>query len=291
MRVTAVVVHYGPVEPTVAVALSVLPLVGEVVVSVNDGSARPDGLPVTVRWVVMERNLGYAAAFDRAVRGVDADVFVLLNNDVEISPDCFTRCVEVMAGDPQIGVLGPVLRHPDGSLQSGAGVLTRWARVPRSRIEPGPGVTDCEWVTGATMFLREELLRTAGMDGSYFLGYEDTDFCVRARRAGYRVVCHGAAPAIHHGSTVISGPRWSYYAPRNRVWFARACFGVPVAVLTWLQQVVKLPRIALADVVKRRDLTSTRLSLLAAAHAWMRKPSAAEGPRVDEPLPSRVMRW
>jgi GT2 family glycosyltransferase len=291
VRVVAVIVHYGPTEPTAAVARSLVPLVDELVVAVNDGSPPPDDLPAAAHWIAMARNLGYADAFRRAVHDRQADLFVLLNNDVEISPETFRTCVRTFEADPAIGVLGPVLRYPDGRLQSGAGRLTRWSRGPVARIEPGPGVTDCAWVTGAAMFLRGELMSTVGIDGSYFLGYEDTDFCVRAGRAGYRVVCHGGAPAVHYGSQVISGPRWSYYAPRNRVWFARACFGLRVGLLTWLGQMVRIPRIVVADMVKRRDLTSTRLSLLAAAHAWMRKPSAAHGPRADEPIAGRVMRW
>ncbi len=291
MKVAAVVVHYGPTEPTVAVATATALLVDEVMVAVNDGSARPHGLPGGVRWIAMSRNLGYAAAFQRAISGSDADVMVVLNNDLEIPPESFRRCVELFALDPHVGVAGPVLRYPDGRLQSGAGRLTRVLRAPDARQEPGEGVSDCEWVTGAAMFVRAELMTAVGMDGSYFLGYEDTDFCVRARRAGYRVVCHGGASAVHHGSRVISGPRWSYYAPRNRVWFARSCFGLPVAALVWFSQVARIPRVVAADLLKRRDLTSTRLSLLAARHAWMPKPSAADGPHHDEPLAARVIRW
>jgi N-acetylglucosaminyl-diphospho-decaprenol L-rhamnosyltransferase len=193
MRTVAVVVHYGPVAPTIEIARAVLPLVGELVVAVNDGSVRPAGLPDAAHWIDMDRNLGYAAAFTRAVHGREADLFVLLNNDIEMSPEAFRVCVQTFEADPAIGVLGPVLRYPDGRLQSGAGRLTRWSRSPRSRIEPSQGVTDCEWVTGAAMFMRGDLVSTVGMDGSYFLGYEDTDFCVRARRAGYRVVCHGGS--------------------------------------------------------------------------------------------------
>lgn len=291
MKVAAVVVHYGPQEPTVAVAAAAATVVDEVIVASNDGSARPFGLPGAVRWLTMNRNLGYAAAFQQAAESSDADVLAVLNNDVDFPAESFRRCVDAFALDPRIGVVGPVLRYPDGRLQSGAGRLTPLLRAPIARQEPRQGITDCEWVTGAAMLIRADVLKAVGMDGSYFLGYEDTDLCVRVRRAGHRVVCHGGAPAVHHGSQVISGPRWSYYAPRNRVWFARACFGLPVAALTWIGQVARIPRVAAADLVKRRDLTSTRLSLLAARHAWMPKPSAAEGPHPDEPLAARVMRW
>jgi hypothetical protein len=96
---------------------------------------------------------------------------------------------------------------------------------------------------------------------------------------------------VHHGAQVISGPRWSYYVPRNRVWFARANFGPMVALLVWLGELAVIPRVLLADLLKRRDVTSTRLRLLGAVHAYRRKPAMAEGPLPGEPLPGRVMRW
>jgi GT2 family glycosyltransferase len=129
------------------------------------------------------------------------------------------------------------------------------------------------------------------MDGSFFLGGEDADLCVRARRAGWRVVCCGDAPAVHHRSQVITGPRWTYYSIRNRVWLARANFGPVSAAISWLGGLLALPRLALGDAVLRRNFTVSRLGLLALAHAWMRKPSRAEGPLPAEPLAGRVIRW
>ena len=73
-------------------------------------------------------------------------------------------------------------------------------------VDPGAATVDCAWVTGAVMFVRREVAETVGMDGSFFLGGEDADFCVRARRQGWRVQCCGVAPAIHHRSRVIVGP-------------------------------------------------------------------------------------
>lgn len=291
MRSTAIIVHYGDVNPTVTMARAVTPFVDDVVVAVNDRSVRPVSLPADVEWLVMDRNLGYGTAFMRVAAGRDSDVLILLNNDLEISAESFRRCVETLRADARIGVVGPVLRLGDGRLQSGAARLTRFRKASRPLIDPGVRVQECEWVTGAAMFLRGDLVHRIGMDGSYFLGHEDVDFCVRVRRAGYKIVCHGGAPAVHHASQVITGPRWSYYSPRNRVWFARANFGIGTAVFAWLGELAVLPRVLLADLVKRRDLTSSRLRLLAAVHSWLPKPSIGDGPRVDEPLAGRVMRW
>jgi GT2 family glycosyltransferase len=290
-RVSAVVVHYGALAPTVALLRRIESFVDEIIVVANDGTTCPAGVPANVEWMVAERNLGYGQAFTFGVRGRTADVFVLLNTDIMLSRTSFDRCVEVLLSEPSIGIVAPLLRHEDGSLQSGAARLSRWRRAPLVLTDPGPVPVDCEWVTGAVMIMRREVVERVGMDGSYFLGAEDADLCVRASRAGWRVVCSGDAPAVHHRSQVITGPRWTYYSLRNRVWLARANFGYVAAALAWLNGLVLLPRVLVADAIKRRDFSSFRLGVLALIHAWWRKPSAAEGPLPDEPLAGRAIRW
>jgi GT2 family glycosyltransferase len=290
-RSTTVIVHYGDPEPMIRVANEVVDFDTDVVVVANDCSSRPSSLDPRAEWMIPDRNLGYGEAFNAAIRGRTTDAFVVLNTDIVLSREAFERCLEALLGADDVGIVGPVLRHEDGSLQSGAARFSRWRRAPRVLVDPGPTTVDCEWVTGAVMFVRREVAEQVGMDGSYFLGAEDADLCVRARRAGWRVLCCGDAPATHQGSRVIAGPRWSYYAARNRIWFVRADFGVLPAVLSWLGWAAVLPRIALADIVKRHQMTSSRLTLLALAHALRRKPTAEEGPLPGEPLPARVMEW
>lgn len=289
--VTAVIVHYGPTEPTVDLVRRIDGYPDEIVVIANDGAPRPPDLPTAVDWIVAERNLGYGAAFTAAVRGRSTDAYLLLNNDIVLSHAAYRRCLDVLVSAPDTGIVAPVLRYADGTLQSGAARLSRWRRAPLVLVEPGPAPVECEWVTGAVMFIRREVAETIGMDGSFFLGAEDVDLCVRARRNGWRVVCCGDAPAVHHRSQVITGPRWTYYSIRNRVWLARANFGPVSVVLSWLAGLLALPRLAVGDALLRKDFSVSRLGMLALAHAWMRKPARADGPRPDEPLAGRVIRW
>lgn len=288
-RSTSVVVHYGDLEPTVRLANHLADFDTDVVVVANDRSSRPEALHGRVEWIVPDRNLGYGEAFMTAARGRATAALVLLNNDIALPRETFERCLDALLGAEDVGVVGPVLRHEDNSLQSGAARLTRWRRVPRVLVDPGPVTVECVWVTGAVMFIRREVAQGIGMDGSFFLGAEDADLCIRARRAGWRILCRGDAVAVHHGARVI-GTRWNYYSTRNRVWYTRACFGLLPAVLNWICSVLMLPRVVLADLVKRDDLTASRLCVLALAHAWWRKPAAADGPLAGEPFPDRLIR-
>jgi N-acetylglucosaminyl-diphospho-decaprenol L-rhamnosyltransferase len=286
---TSVVVHYGSVEPTLRVASSALKYSTSVVVVANDLSPRPSNLDSRVIWLIPTKNLGFGDGFTWGARHRPAKILLALNNDVIVGEDSVQACIKAFS-DELIGVAGPVLHYEDGSLQSGAGISPVIC-ASRATTDPGIGVMDCVWVTGAVMFVRASTLNRVGIDGSYFLGYEDIDFCMRARSHGWRILCVGSAPATHFGSRVISGPRWSYYAPRNRVWFFRSQYGRNRARAAWIWQACLLPRVILADLLKRRDMTSSRLMLLGLRHALRPKPSAAEGPWKDEPMPAAVMNW
>lgn len=283
---TAIVVHYGPVEPTVAVANAATEYSTSVVVVANDRHPRPDGLASAVEWLIPERNLGYGGAANHACKhGID-EVVVLLNNDIVLDADTVSACLEEF-NDPSVGVVGPVLRYGDGSLQSGAAQLSRVMGLARVRHDPGPTVVDCDWVTGAVLFTRRSILTELQMDGSYFLGREDTDYCFRARYEGWRVRCVGEHSATHHGSLVMGASMWSYYATRNSAWFADAYFGRLRGGLLRLWLVVLLVRVFAADILKRHALAHSHLAAMGIIHSLRPKPSLQEGPWLCEPVPQK----
>jgi hypothetical protein len=291
MRSTSVVVHYGDPAPTVRLVNAVAAFDTDVVVVANDCSPRPPAITSAAEWIIPERNLGYGAAFSEAIRDRTSEAFVVLNTDIVLTKKTFDHCLDTLLKRWDAGIVAPVLRHEDGTLQSGAARLSRWRRAPKVLVDPGQATVECLWVTGAVMFIRREVAHGIGMDGSFFLGGEDADLCLRARGAGWRILCCGDSAATHHGGRVISGPRWSYYSTRNRVWFVRANFGHAPALLNWIHSIALLPRVAVADMVKRRGLMSSRLTLMGIAHALWRKPRAEDGPLPGEPFPARIMKW
>lgn len=284
----AVIVHFGELAPTVATAHSLVDFNAELVVVANDRSQRPTDLDARVQWIIPERNLGYAGALMLAAADRREPVVVVLNNDIVLPRLAFEQCVSVLRENPGIGVVGPALRQADGTLQSGAAHLSRWLRVPMSKVDPGTVIADCDWVCGAIFFVRREVLDQFGMESFYFLGYEETDLCLRARRAGWRVVCCGYASACHRGGAVI-GMRWHYYLVRNRIWLLRENFGPFAAALCTVRSVLLLGRVVFADILKRRDLTTSRLYRMGLVHGWSCKPKRAAGPLAGEPLTDRLL--
>lgn len=287
MRAGAIIVSYGSTDAAVTLATELAGAVGwSVAVVANDLVERPRTLPNEVIWLVPGRNLGYGAAYNFATRAMNVDVFALLNVDIEINVKVLTHCAQVVHDDPTIGVLSPSLTHANGERQATCGYVTRFGTTralpsPRGTLEP------YVWVTGAAMFVSRSVAARISMDGSYFLGCEDVDFCLRVAKSGSIVVCDGSVSLVHHRSQSIGG-WWAYYSARNAIWFGREYAGRLGWSFQLLLGLLRLPRILTADVLKRRSLKSSRLHVLGLKHGLRPKPSRLEGPWPEEPVPFRV---
>jgi len=284
----SVIVHYGPLEATLHVARAALAWSGKVIVVANDLSPRPTECPKQVEWVVPSRNLGFGEALNIACGRSSADVLLALNNDILLDSVAVALCLEEFA-DPSVAVVGPVLRFPDQSIQSAGGHLSRTLQLPVMDLIAPHRPQDCTWVTGAVMALERETLSRIKMDGTFFLGCEDVDYCLRASRSGMRVRVVPVENAIHFGSVVISGPRWHYYVTRNPVWLCRKHRPGPWWAVVLVHQAVLTCRVGFADLLKRRGRARTLSCLHGLADSLRRKPESV--PWRDEPRPSRWLRW
>jgi GT2 family glycosyltransferase len=157
--------------------------------------------------LVNGRNLGYAAGNNRALAISDpqSDI-VLLNNDTEVhQADWLTKLQVAAYQSPDIGLVGCRLARPDGTLQHAGAYLpmdTFWGQ------QLGGGEKDVnqynddrtvESVVFACVYIKRETLTHVGLlDEDYFSYFEDTDYCFRARKRGYRVVCCGSVTITHH---------------------------------------------------------------------------------------------
>lgn len=296
-QAVAVIIHWGDPART----LSLLATLGtgkafdRIVVVANDATPRPPevteyGRDVAVDWLFPPRNLGYGGACQFAASSVSAGKYAFLNNDLLIHAEDALKCLSAL-DLPGVGLTGPVLLHPDGSLQSGCGSFTRWLHAPRVGRWPSGDYEYCQWLTGAALFARHEVIHDVRFDASYFLGFEDSDLCERAASRGWRTLCVAGAVGEHAGYSTIAGPRWQYYAIRNRIWFCRRrrSNGAAALISLWLTFAM-LPRVFLADLAKRRGLARSRSVLWGVRDGLGALPSFGEL-RGDEPVPQRWLRW
>jgi len=184
-------------------------------------------------------NLGYAAGNNIGIQQVlDAGCrYVwLLNPDTVVAPDTLPRLLDHLGSVPDCGIVGPRLVLP-GSIPliwSDGGHLDESAHGATSHLNAGlaaadvlPGKPrDVDYVSGASLLVRRSVVDTVGpLPEDYFLYFEETDWCVQARRHGWRVMVAPAASVVHlkRSSGELPKPYYLYYMTRNRYLFARRC--------------------------------------------------------------------
>ncbi|QJC51402.1 glycosyltransferase family 2 protein [Paenibacillus albicereus] len=179
-----------------------------------------------LRWRRMGLNAGFAAAVNRGLMMARGEKLLLLNNDTLVAPrwlDNLTACLE---GVPDAGIVGPVTNFISGEQRIDVPYRTipamkAWAA---SFNEPDPGRwRETARLTGFCMLMRRGLLGEIGyFDEGYEVGnYEDDDFSLRARLAGYRLAIAGDAFIHHYGNVSIRsiGRRMEAVTVRNRRYF------------------------------------------------------------------------
>jgi GT2 family glycosyltransferase len=194
-------------------------------------------------------NRGYAGNNNVGIEAAIAQgaewVFVL-NEDTVLAPDCLTKLVEVGESDPQIGIVGPMVYHYDEPdiIQSAGGRLGRgWESQHLAVDEPDRGQFvqphPVDWVSGCGIMVRGAVIRQVGaIDERYFYYWEETEWCLRAGRAGWRIMHVPRAKLWHKGVQRDHRPQPSvtYYATRNQLLTLAKHHAPPIAwLLTWGQ--------------------------------------------------------
>ena len=161
--------------------------------------------------VESEVNRGYAGGNNLGIRWAlahGAEYVLLINNDTEVTPDLVTELVRVAETDARIAVVGArnILMKDTHRLYGAYGVRTYGVLLTRIvghlRLD-GPGwrvMKDVDFVLGNGSLWRRPALEAVGLlDETFFAYHEDTEWCVRARQCGYRVVYAGTAAIVHEG--------------------------------------------------------------------------------------------
>ncbi len=220
LEVAAVVVTYNSAGHIAALLDSLPDAFGDLaysVVVVDNGSTDDTVQLLSTRsdcHVVRSTNEGYAAGINRAVlASPDAAAILILNPDATLDPDAVPRMLEVLRRRPGAGIVAPRVREEDGrlspTLRRGptlgrvGGLSFTGLPVFTERIEiPGEYDTEHEvdWAVGAILLVDRPCFDALhGLDESYFLYSEETDFSLRARDAGWATVYTPRAGAMHVG--------------------------------------------------------------------------------------------
>jgi N-acetylglucosaminyl-diphospho-decaprenol L-rhamnosyltransferase len=183
----------------------------------TDGSAEAlAGADAAARWLPTGGNLGYGGAANLGVTATSGRHVLVCNPDVVVGPAALGRMADMLDGDPALGLVGPRITDPDGTLYPSARVFPSLVDAlghgllgllaPRNRFSRRYKLLDwdyaevrrVDWVSGACFLVR----RTAwdaigGFDPTYFMYLEDVDLCWRLSQAGWQVAYQPAASVTH----------------------------------------------------------------------------------------------
>jgi hypothetical protein len=196
---------------------------GEILVVDNassDGSA--DGVRrqfPRVTLLPQSVNLGYVRANNLALPATQGRYLLLLNPDTEVLPGALESLATFLEGHPRAGIAGPPLWNPDGShqpsVQLAPTLRTEFLRhtmlhrvVPNRERREGVrrDTRPVEAITGAALCIRRECWEGIGpLDETIFMFYEDTDWCRRARDAGWEVWYVNGPGVLHHKGAASTG--------------------------------------------------------------------------------------
>jgi GT2 family glycosyltransferase len=194
----------------------------------TDGSAESiRKLHPDVEVLALSENRRFSGGNNAGIRHAlehGAEALLLLNNDTTVDPGYLEPLLECLFSDPSIGIVAPKIYYhsqPDRLWYAG-GSISFWTgsmkHVGIREYDNGqhdtPGETD--YATGCCFLTRRELVAEIGLlDESYYMYTEDADWCMRARRAGYRVVYEPRA-RVWHRLSVSAGGHLSWYKLKNK---------------------------------------------------------------------------
>ena len=218
-------------------------------------------------------NYGYGAAANQAIKSCRGDYVLLMNGDAMLTPGAIRALSACMDRHPEAAVVGPLLRHADGSLQQSCfpfpgtlgwflenepmAWLLRCLPLGRQRfLCLTPPTVDCvvPWVLGAALLLRRTAFEAVGgFDESYFMYFEEVDLCLRLRAVQSQVHFTPSATVLHVRGASTSQCRKEmrvahfrsserfyrqHYSPR-RAWFWMSLMKLKI-VLLLARDVVRL---------------------------------------------------
>lgn len=283
-RVAVVILNYNGRDYLRQFLPSVIQHSGEADIIVADNKSTDDSVPVLEREfpqvtiIRIPSNLGYAGGYNYALQQVAAELFVLLNSDVEVTAGWLAPVIAAFDNHPNVAAIQPKIlsfHHRDLFEYAGAGggfIDSLGYPFCRGRLfttlEQDRGQFNDQrpvfWASGACLFIRADTFRLlGGFEPEFFAHMEEIDLCWRIQRAGLQVFYEGHSTIYHVGGGTLSAsnPRKTYLNFRNGL--ALLIYHLPFHQLLW-----KLPlRLALDWLAALRFLPRNKNDSFAIAKA------------------------
>ncbi len=212
-----------------------------------------------VEIILLDSNYGFAGGYNHALKKVNADYYILLNSDVEVTPGWVEDLITLMESNSQIAACQPkILSYINKNEFEHAGACGGWIDTLGYAFARGRIFDICEndngqydtiskifWATGAALCIRAERFHEMnGFEAYLFAHMEEIDLCWRLQRKGYEIYCCPSSVVYHLGGGTLdkANSRKTYLNFRNNLiillknfYFSEALWKIPVRILLdWL---------------------------------------------------------
>jgi GT2 family glycosyltransferase len=233
---------WNGIDFTLACLASIPAAVGRLKIEtilVDNGST--DGSPDAVakqfpgvKLVRNDMNCGFSIAVNQGVDLATGRYLLVLNNDTRIVPGSLEAVVSFMDQHPDAGIVTPQLIYEDGRLQNSIANFPSFQEIfigktilrllfpgkYPSKLTAFTQPVEVESVVGAAMFVRKEVVdKIGGIDEGFFIFFEETDWCLRSFRAGWKAYLLPDAKLIHHQGQTVNRAH-----VRKRIEYTRSLF-------------------------------------------------------------------
>ena len=238
MKIAVVILNWNGKKLLEQFLPSVVQNSPEATVYIADNASTDDSISFvkehfpSVQIIKNEYNLGYAQGYNEALKQVDADIFALVNSDVEVTQNWLQPILETFKNEPNTAIVQPKIldyKHKEYFEYAGAGggFIDKYG-FPFCRgrifdtIEKDNGqyndTCDIFWASGACFFIRSSVFKELnGFDGDFFAHQEEIDLCWRAINKNYTIKYNGLSTIYHVGGATLNegNPKKTFLNFRN----------------------------------------------------------------------------
>ena len=262
-----ITINYNGLKDTCEL-IDTLPLEDESieVIVVDNASKEDEATQIEQRYpqvkvIRSEKNLGFAGGNNLGIHAAQGKYLFFINNDTLLShqPSAISHLINRLESSPKIGAVCPKIKFSWGNNPIQFAGYTPLSKITLRNRSIGCGEQDngqyntahpTPYAHGAAMMVKREVIEKAGMmPECYFLYYEELDWSMMIRRAGYDI-CYEPACTIYHKESQTTGqnsPLRTYYITRNRLLFAKRNINSPQKYFTYLHLICI---VALRDIIK-----------------------------------------
>lgn len=148
------------------------------------------------------KNLGFCGGANLALRNTHNKFICLLDDDIEVTKGWLPGLMEQIKNKPKVGIVGPKISFPNKIIWSAENQLKPIRMIGSDEIDNGQRnyIRECDSLSGPCWLIRRKLINKVGwFDERFFPSqYEDVDYCLRTRLAGYKIIYDGKVEIVHH---------------------------------------------------------------------------------------------